>query len=133
MKRLVGLTVLALAVAALPRSARGDDKDKIPEIADIMEAHSKTGARAKVAAAVKAKKWEDAAEPMKEWLKLAEALGKNKPPKGTEVSWKKLTGTYEKTVKTLATAVEKKNAQSANGALGKIGGMCGTCHKAHRP
>jgi hypothetical protein len=116
-------------------AARADDKDKLPEIGEIMDkAHAKgTGYRFTVKDAVQKKEWDEAAKTVKEWRKLGEALAKNKPEKGTPASWKKQTGTYNTTLKTLAGAIEKKNASSANGALGKIGMLCGGCHKAHRP
>jgi hypothetical protein len=134
MNRLFALAgALALAVIVGGTGVRADDKD-LPDIGEIMQkAHGKEGYRAFVVAAVKKEQWDDAAKTMKDWQKLGEALAKNKPEKGNAESWKKQTKTYNTTLKTLSTAIDKKNAKSANGALGKIIMSCKGCHTAHRP
>ncbi len=94
-----------------PRKA---EDDKIPDVSEIMKkAHGKGGLRATVTKDVKGSDWEDAAKSVKDWQKLGDALAKNKPEKGSAESWKKLTGSYNKTLKSLATAVEKKDATAA--------------------
>lgn len=134
MYRLFGLVgMLVVAVLVSGTSAIAEDKDKVPEISEIMKkAHGKGGLRAKVTGAVKKGDFETAAKEMEAWQKLASALGKNKCPKGDEKSWKKMTATYDKQIKTLAGFVKEKNAKGAATCLGVIGKSCGGCHKAHK-
>jgi cytochrome c556 len=125
---------LAVAVLVLG-GAKADDKDKekLPDIGEIMEkAHGKEGLRATITQEIKAKEWDKAVKTASEWEKLADALARNKPEKGTAESWKKQTGTYNKTLKTLVAAVKAKDASKAKGALGKIGSSCKTCHSLHK-
>jgi len=90
---------LALAILVAGSTAQAEDKDdKVPAIKDVMKQHVKGGHRVKTEAAIKEKNWEDASAEVKKWVKLAEGLGKNDPPKGDTKSWKKLTGAYEKNV-----------------------------------
>jgi len=125
---------LGLAICVVNVRAEEKEKDKKEiTIKDVMKAHAKDkGHLAKSRAAVKGKKWEDAAEVAKEWVVLAEALAKAEPPKGEAESWKKLAGSYEKAVKTFAEAAKAEDAKKANGALGYLGGSCAACHKAHK-
>jgi len=124
---------LALAVILTGAAVKAED-DKVPTIKEIMKkAHGKEGLKASVTKDIKEKDWESALKTAKEWKTLSEALAKNKAPKGEAESWKKMTGTYSKTLDTLVKAIEDKKASVANGALGQIGKACGTCHKAHRP
>jgi cytochrome c556 len=134
MSRLFALAgTLALAVLIVGAAAQADEKEKIPDIEEIMQkAHGKEGLRATITDEIKDKEWAKAAKTVTEWEKLAVALGKNKPEKGTAASWKKQTDTYNKTLKTLVAAVKAKDAKKANGALGKIGSSCKTCHEAHK-
>src|SRR5687767_5372496 len=87
---------------------------------------------AKLEGEVKDAKWEDATTHAKALNLFGEALGKNKPPKGEEKSWKELTGKYAESTKSILTAVEKKEAKDATAGLKAIRGMCMGCHKAHR-
>ncbi len=133
MNRLFALAgALALGVIVTGANVKAED-DKIPDISEIMQkTHGKEGLRGSVTKAVKASEWDDAAKEVKDWLKLGDALAKNKPEKGETASWKKLTTSYNKTLKSLSTAVEKKDAKGANTALRSVGGSCKTCHAAHR-
>jgi cytochrome c556 len=108
--------------------------DKVPEISEIMiKGHKGTDAfLAKIKSEVKGEKWEDATSHAKALAVFGEALGKNKPPKGDEKSWKDLTEKYSANTKAVLAGVEKKDAKAANTALGAIGGSCGGCHKAHK-
>jgi cytochrome c556 len=135
MYRLFALAgALAAAVAFTCAAQEKKDDKKTPTIEEIMEdAHGKDGLRAKVAAAAKGKKWDDAKKPVEQWVKLAGSLGKNDPPKGEKDSWKKLTGNYEKTVKELAAAVKGEKEDGVKSALASITKSCGACHKAHKP
>jgi hypothetical protein len=129
MNRLFVLAV-ALSVTIVGLCARADDKEI--KVKDVMKAHKEGGQREKVITAIRAKKWDVAAKPAKEWEMLAEALTKIKCPKGDAEDWKKQTATFAKTVKTLNEAIAKKDAKSAAGALGFIGTRCKKCHDAHK-
>jgi hypothetical protein len=128
---------LAYGAAATAGQDKKDDKkkdEKIPSISDIMlQGHKGTDSfLGKLKGEVKDAKWADALDHAKALNLFGEALGKNKPPKGDEKSWKELTGKYAENTKSVLTAVEKKDAKAATTALGAIGGMCMGCHKAHR-
>ena len=136
MNRMFLLTgVLALGVIVSSNIVKAEDKDdKTPSIKEIMEtAHGDDGLRDKVTTAVKEKAWDDASTGAKDWIKQAEALAKNKPPKGTAASWKKLTAAYEKNVKAVAKAAGKKDVDGSKAALKTLGTSCGSCHTAHKP
>ena len=108
--------------------------DKTPDISEIMiKGHKGTDAfLTKLKAEVKGEKWEDATTHAKALNVFGEALGKNKPPKGDEKSWKTLTEKYAANTKAVLAGVEKKDAKAATAALNAIGGSCGGCHKAHK-
>jgi hypothetical protein len=77
--------------------------------------------------------WAKASTMTKDWVKIAEMLGKNPPSKGPKASWTKLCEDYVKDVKAIAAAVEKKDPadfKTANTAMGK---RCEDCHDKHRP
>ena len=120
---------------ALAEDKKDKEKDaKVASIETIMkEAHGEDGLRAKIKTAVKEKKWDDAKKEAEAWTKLAADLGKNKQPKGEDASWKKMTEAYEKSIKTLATAIKDEKASDVKTAEAAIGKSCGSCHKAHKP
>ncbi|MBA4064142.1 MAG: hypothetical protein C0501_10600 [Isosphaera sp.] len=132
-----GLTA-ALGVAAVltASGAGGQDKkdEKLPDIKEIMQKGHKATDNylAQIKAEVKGEKWEDAGTHAKLLNAFGEALGKNKPPKGDDKSWKELCEKYASNTKAVLAAVEKKDAAAANKALGAISGSCGGCHKAHK-
>jgi cytochrome c556 len=127
-------SVLALGVIVSSNVVKAEDDEK-PTIKGIMKAtHAgDKSLKAKATKAVKAKDWEAAETAAKEWVKHAEALSKTTPSKGTAASWKKMTASYEKNVKALAAAADKKDTDGAKDALGKLGKSCGSCHGAHKP
>ena len=127
----VGMLALLLAQS---ESVRAQDKDKKLSTKQIMGIGHK-GADAlftKVQAAVKAKKWDDAAEPAKELAANGSLFPKASPPKGDAKSWEDLAGKYADNTKALNEAVEKKDADAAAKAGKAIGGSCKACHDAHR-
>lgn len=133
MKRLSLLTGLIALIAFVGTAVRAEDEGKTPTTKAIMKkVHGKNGLQAKVGAALKEKKFDAAAEGTKEWFELAKALTKNSAKKGDAESFKKLSGTYCVTVKTLNEAVDSQDLKKAQGALGKVGSMCKTCHMAHK-
>jgi hypothetical protein len=128
----LGAVAMILAYGASSATA-GQDKDKdVPTISEIMvKGHKGTDSYiGKIKSAAKGAKWDDAAEYAKALALFGEGLGKNKPPKGDEKSWKTLTEKYAATTKSVVEAVGKKDAKATNAALGKIN--CGECHKAHK-
>jgi hypothetical protein len=134
------LFVLAgvLAVAVVVSGVQGQDKDtkkeKPKDIGEIMKkAHAGDEAlRTAITSALKAKDFEKAAPPSRAWAALASHLGTFDPPRGSKTSWEKLTKRYGDQVKTLAKAIEDKNAKAATAELKKINTSCGACHTPHR-
>lgn len=76
--------------------------------------------------------WDDLKKQSKEFAEFAEALGKNKPPKGDEQSWEKLTKAYADSAQALAMASDKMDKKAAVAAHDKLKGACMSCHRAHR-
>jgi hypothetical protein len=123
------LGVLALSVGL---GTGADEKKDPPTISDIMKkGHAKTdGYIDRIKLAAKDGKWEDATEYAKTLAFFGENLGKNKPPKGSEESWKAQTTKYADATKAVLKAVEAKDAKAVNKAFGGI--SCGGCHKEHK-
>jgi hypothetical protein len=103
-----------------------------PTTSEIMKkGHDKTdGLITKIKASAKDAKWDDAKKAADELKGFGEVLGKNKPPKGSDESWKTLTDKYKTNTAAAAAAVEKKDAAAVNKALGGIN--CAECHKVHK-
>jgi cytochrome c556 len=123
-----GMLFTVGAILAEPR------EDKVTSIHDIMaKGHGGKKALLKqIGEGVKAEKWDDIAKAAKEIKTFGEDLGKNKPEKGDEASWKKLTEVYKKTTAAIAEGVEKKDAKATNTALGTMGKSCKSCHDVHK-
>jgi hypothetical protein len=128
----VGMVVLSSGVLT------ADDKEKTPTIEEIMKkGHQGSKSLLKgIAAQAKEGKWDDALDGAKTLKMFGEALGKNKPDKGTTESWKKLTDKYKENTASVYKAVEKKDVTAVNDALGKVtgakGANCSECHKIHK-
>lgn len=102
-------------------SARQDDDEKKYSIKQVMKLAHKDGLLKKTATG-------KATDEEKQFLlKLYRALGKNKPPMGTDESWKKKTDAM---VQAAESAV--KGAPDASQKLLKATN-CKSCHKQHRP
>lgn len=129
----LGVVTMTLAYGAATATA-GQKDDKIPTVKEIMaQGHKGTDSLlAKLKGEVKDGKWDDAVTHAKALNVFGVALGKNKPSKGDEKSWKELTDKYTASTKDLVAAAEKKDGKAATAALGAIGGSCGACHKAHK-
>ena len=129
----VGFVVGAVACILTVGAFAAEDK-KPMEISEIMKkGHSKSGLLNKIKEGVKTEKWDTIAEPAKTFKTFGEDLVKNKPEKGDDDSWKKLSEEYKKTTADIAAAVEKKDQKAATVALGKLGQKsCKTCHDAHK-
>ena len=77
-------------------------------------------------------KWDELAEKAKELVPLAKALGNNKPPMGSDESWKKFTTAYAKAAEDFEAAVKDKD-QAGPRRRRRVIANCGGCHDAHRP
>jgi cytochrome c556 len=133
MSKWAGLAA-AVAVCGLVGLSAGAYPDA--SIHDVMEqAHKPTkGLRALIGTEVAKPKpdWTEVQKMSKEYVMLAAALGKNDPPKGDKLSWKKMTSGFESAVKALDVAAGKKDANGVKAASKKIGDACMPCHKLHR-
>lgn len=129
----LGLALLAVLAVTLPSSAE-DDKD--PSIKEIMNKAHKGGdailTKLGKDLAAKEPDWEDVTKLSKELASLGAALGKNKPPRGEQESWDKLTKEYQDTIKSLLAAADKKEQKDAIAAQKKLMGSCMGCHKLHK-
>lgn len=134
MRKLAQLMVLAAGVALCFGGVSAQDKDKIPSVHDIMEeGHSgKKSLLNQINNAVKEEAWDKAAKPAEKFKFFGESLGKNKPEKGSQESWKKLTDSYKKTSAEINEAVKKKDKAGAEKALGVMGKSCKACHDLHQ-
>lgn len=123
---------LGLIAMMATYGAAASADDKVPTIKEIMvKGHKGTDAYiAKIKADAKDGKWDEAKDYAKTLVVFGEALGKNKPPKGDDASWEKLSKKYSESTKAVLKAVEEKDAAATNKALGTIN--CGECHKAHK-
>jgi flagellin-like hook-associated protein FlgL len=88
----------------------------------------------KIEPAVKAEKWDEVQKHTGDILKYANDLGKNKPPKGSPESWKKLSEQYATQAKAVDDAAKKKDAAALKTALDAFTDKktCGDCHSAHQ-
>ena len=122
---------MLLAYGSVGATAAPAD-DKLPDISEIMKkGHDKTeGYIAKIREATKGEKWEDAQKYAKTLAFFGESLGKNKPQKGDEKSWKALTDKYAANTKAVYKATQDKDAKGVTKGLGGIN--CMECHKAHK-
>lgn len=119
-KLLVALVVVGgLALLWNLNSRAADDKKPAP-IKEVMKTCMKGGLCKKVADG----KASD--EEKKKLVAMFEDLSKNKPPKGDEESWKKLTSALVDAAKACA-----EGKEGAGAALGKAAN-CAGCHKGHK-
>jgi len=132
---LISLGFVSPARTEAPKKAAAEDKEeKLLTVEDVMETvHGEDGLRTKVMVAVRQKKLEDAKKPMEQWVKLAGQLGQNKPPRGTEASWKKLTAAYEKQVQNIAAAVKADKPEAIRESIRVLAATtCNGCHSVHK-
>lgn len=67
-----------------------------------------------------------------EFARLASALGKNTPRKGSTESWAKLSTAFSESADALDKASKAKNRDAALKAHSQITGSCMGCHRQHR-
>lgn len=107
--------------------------EKAPTIAEIMKkGHGSKGLVKRITADVKDGNWKEAQDDAKLLKSFGESLGKNKPPKGSAESWKKLSAQYQVETAAVALAADKKDADGVNGAISKLQKSCKACHDAHQ-
>jgi cytochrome c556 len=127
-----GLALLLIVILAGTVAAQ----EKVLSIKEIMSRLNKPGGiYPAISKELKADDadWADIHEQAKSFIKLAEMLGKNPPPKGEPESWAKLTKQYADNARALEAAAGKKDRAAADAARKNLGGnTCKTCHKAHK-
>jgi cytochrome c556 len=129
--KLAVLAAMVLGVAYLGTAAAKDDE--IKDVKGCMAFQGKV--RKDVPELLKAKdpNWEEVQKQTKDWVAMAETLGKQKPPKGSDESWKKQTDKYLGLVKDVDAAAHKKDLDGMKKGLGTVGMACGGCHSQHKP
>jgi len=129
--KLVVLAALVAGVAYLGTAAA--QEEKIKDVKGCMAFQNKV--RGDLGKQVKSKSpdWEAIQKQTKEWVGVAETLGKHSPPKGSAESWKKQTETYMKNVKAVDDAAGTKDSAAATKALATVGGWCGGWYAQRRP
>ena len=129
--KLAVLAAVVLGVAYLGTAAAKDDDIKY--IKGCMAFQGKV--RKDVPELLKAKdpNWEDVQKQTKDWVAMAETLGKQKPPRGSDESWKKQTEKYLTTVKDVDSAAQKKDLDGMKKGLGFVSNTCKECHPQHKP
>jgi hypothetical protein len=79
--------------------------------------------------------WGEVDKLMKKYAAAARNVGahaKDKPEKGDDKSWAKLTVQFAGQAKELEAAVAAKDKEKAKATLEKLNDTCETCHEAHR-
>ncbi len=149
-KRLVCLSGLVVAVCACSLSLSGNFETEAPavfaagggaSISDVMVvAHSgNMSLLTELKAAVK----DSGPASDKEWKAVkargavlatlaTDVLGKQKPKKGRESSWKKQVAIYVDAAKKVAAAGAEQDLVAATGAVRKLARTCSGCHKPHK-
>jgi cytochrome c556 len=109
-------------------------EDKKPaDIHTIMETvPGKKGLVAKVTAAAKGEKWDEAQKMAAELKQFGEDLGKNDPPKGGKDSWAKLTKKFAEQMSDIEAGAKAKDAAAVEKAAKAFGGSCKACHDSHK-
>src|SRR5581483_6887309 len=116
-----GVAALAVAVAGLTVFAAAEEKPKYDIETIMKKAHAKdTGIYRKVVAG----KASDAEK--KDLVELYTELGKNKPPKGDDKSWK------EKTEALVSAAKEVADGKDGGVKSLQKAANCMSCHKVHK-
>ena len=132
---LKGLAAAALVLGVALVNGAGfsaaDDK-KLLTVKEIMKAQNKL--KGEVPKDLAAGKWDAVDTKAKAWVAAAEDLTKNPHKKGTDESWKELTGKYLEETKKLSAAAGKKDADAAKAALTYLsaGDTCKGCHSKHK-
>jgi hypothetical protein len=76
--------------------------------------------------------WNTIQPQTEEYARLAAALPKNTPKKGSPESWAKLSAAFSDMASALDKAAKAKNRDAASDAHSQITGSCMECHRQHR-
>ena len=128
------VAVLGAAMVAFSTTTVANNNADDPTVKQIMQrANGKEGLCKGIGAGLKLKepKWDDLQAKAKELVPLAQAMTKNKPPKGDAASWKKLSEGYATAAVDLEKAAAAKDAKGADAAM-KVLSDCKTCHTLHK-
>jgi hypothetical protein len=120
--KLGAAALLTVVFAGMTVLGAGDEKPKYDIEAIMDKAHGEKND--KILRKVLDGKASDAEK--KELLELYTELGKNKPPKGSENSWK------DKTKALVAASQEVVDGKGTGVANLKKASSCGGCHKVHK-
>lgn len=111
-------------------------QEKTPDIKDIMGALHKGPEclRAKLARGMKSDSpdWDALQRETRDFVKLAEAMSKQAPPKGDKASWEKLTRQFTDQAKAMDQGARDKNLGELKAAHARMSN-CKPCHTAHKP
>src|SRR4051812_24118948 len=121
--KLAVLVAVALAVAYLGTATAKDDE--IKDTKGCMAFQSKVKGDLTDQLKSKTPAWDEIQKETKDWVGVAETLGKQTPPKGTAESWKKQTSLYLTNVKAIDAAAQKKDAPGTTKAIATVGNSCG--------
>jgi hypothetical protein len=134
MKRIAfGALALLAALAAQPTSPPAERPPSIKEI--MARAHRPSGYYFAVLKGLRepAPAWDEIGVQARALSKLADALGRNAPPRGERSSWERLAAAYAANARALEEAVGRKDRPAALSAANALGEpACSTCHRAHR-
>jgi hypothetical protein len=76
--------------------------------------------------------WDAITPQTEEYARLATALSKNEPSRGSKESWEKLTTAFAASAQALNKAAQAKDRDAALEAHDAINGSCMECHREHR-
>ena len=111
------LKLAVLAAAALGvfylGTAAADESEKIKDVKGCMAYQNKVRGDLPKQLKARSPDWDAIQKETKDWVAVAETLGKQKPPKGTDDSWKTQTEKYLTNVKAVDDAAGKKDTDSA--------------------
>jgi hypothetical protein len=139
MKKWIYQAGVVALVAVVAFSPVGAQDTKTPTIKDVMKKLNggPTGLTTAIAKDLDDDKpdWDDIKKETKEFVTFAEALGKNKAPRGDADHWKKVTKEYLDNAKALDAAADKKDKKATLAAHQKLSGrlVCMGCHVDHKP
>jgi cytochrome c556 len=129
------LAVFAAAALGVVYLGSAAADDEIKDIKGCMAFTKTKVARDHLPAELKSASpdWDQIQRDTKQWVAVAETLGKQSPPRGTAQSWKRQTDKYLEHVKDINVAAQKKDAAAATKAVATLGMSCGGCHSQHKP
>jgi hypothetical protein len=136
MKRLACGAVI-LAVVGVGLIPVGAAEGEVPTIKKIMEklTKGKTSLTPKIGDELKEDKpdWDTLLTQTADYVRYADYLMQNDPPKGDKVQWKAAAKAFALDAKKLKSAVTKKEKDTALVSHEKLAKSCMGCHRAFKP